>query len=55
LIRESFRERQAELAGLDIVVINQPAAATASNQQINDSLEGHWQRCRQATGKPRES
>jgi len=48
LVRESFRSRQAELGGLDIVVINQPAAASASNGEIFESLETHWRRCRQA-------
>jgi len=55
LIRESFRQQQAELAGLDIVVMNQPAAANASNRQVFDSLESHWQRCRKAGRKPQES
>jgi ribonuclease P protein component len=45
IIRESFRQHQAALAGLDIVVINQPAARTASNRQIFDSLEVHWRQC----------
>jgi len=55
LIRESFRQQHAELAGLDIVVINQPQAASASNRQIFDSLEGHWRQCRKARRKPQES
>lgn len=49
IIRESFRQHQAPLMGLDIVVINQPAAASADNRQITDSLEGHWRRCQKAT------
>ena len=28
------------------VVINQPAAATATNRQLFDSMAAHWQRCR---------
>jgi len=47
-IRESFRGHQALLCGLDIVVINQPAAATASNQELSASLESHWRRCEKA-------
>jgi len=47
-IRESFRYQQRQLAGLDIVVINQPAAALASNRALTDSLERHWQRCSKA-------
>ena len=48
LIRESFRQHQATLAGLDIVVMNQPAARNSNNRQIFDSLHGHWQRCAKA-------
>jgi len=44
IVRESFRQHQAKLAGLDIVVINQPAASMGSNRQLFDSLAGHWQR-----------
>jgi ribonuclease P protein component len=51
IIRESFRRNQHQLAGLDIVVINQPAAAMADNGTINDSLEQHWQRCTKAKQK----
>jgi ribonuclease P protein component len=45
VIRESFRNNPTELEGLDIVVINQPAAAMARNEAMNESLERHWQRC----------
>jgi len=45
IVRESFRQHQAELQGLDIVVINQPAAAAATRWQLFDSLAGHWRRC----------
>ena len=45
VIRESFRQHQAELTGLDIVVINQPAATLARNDEMNDSLGKHWRRC----------
>ena len=45
IVRESFRQHQARLAGLDVVVINQPAASTASRRQLFDSLAGHWRRC----------
>ena len=48
IVRESFRQHQDELTGLDIVVMNQPAAKTGSNGQLFDSLTGHWQRCEQA-------
>jgi ribonuclease P protein component len=45
IVRESFRFNQEELAGLDVVVINQPAARNGTNRQIFDSLHGHWQQC----------
>lgn len=52
-VRESFRAHQGVLAGLDIVVMNQPDAATASNKALTDSLEKHWLRCRKdVTGRP---
>jgi ribonuclease P protein component len=55
IIRESFRQQQASLVGLDIVVINQPAAANASNRKVFGSLESHWRRCRTAKRIPQES
>jgi ribonuclease P protein component len=45
IVRESFRLNQAGLAGLDVVVINQPEARNGTNRQIFDSLHGHWQQC----------
>ena len=45
VIRESFRHHQAELEGLDIVVINQPAAALAKGDTMSESLGKHWQKC----------
>ena len=45
IVREAFRLNQAELAGLDIVVINQPSARNGNNRQIFDSLHSHWQQC----------
>ena len=48
LVRESFRIHRADLQGLDVVVMNQPAAARASNKALFDSLQQHWQSCRSA-------
>jgi ribonuclease P protein component len=45
IIRESFRHHQLMLTGLDVVVINQPAARDGSNRQLMNSLDSHWQRC----------
>ena len=50
VVRESFRQNQAEIAGLDIVVINQPAAASATNRMLFDSMAAHWRQCRKARG-----
>jgi len=50
VVRESFRQHQADLAGLDIVVINQAAAKNAANKQLFDSMSTHWQRCQKARG-----
>ena len=50
VVRESFRQNQAAIAGLDIVVINQPAAASATNRALFDSMAAHWRRCEKARG-----
>jgi ribonuclease P protein component len=55
IIRESFRQQQALLTDLDVVVINRPAATLATGRQISDSLDRHWQRCSKAkTREPRK-
>lgn len=43
LIRDSFRHRQHELAGLDVVVMAQTAARKAQSVRLRDSLANHWQ------------
>lgn len=48
VVRESFRRYKAELAGLDIVVLNRPAATQADNRQLLTRLEKHWQKCQSA-------
>ena len=48
VVRESFRRQQDLLSGLDVVVMNQPAAATADNAELFASLDRHWQRCSKA-------
>ena len=50
IVRESFRQHQEQLAGVDVVVMNQPPARAGTNQQLFDSLERHWKRC-QAVAK----
>lgn len=55
IIRESFRQHQAQLTGLDIVVMNRPEATAASNRQLFASLDGHWRRLSQAKRKRQEN
>ena len=55
LIRESFRTHQRQLSGLDVVVINQAAAATTPADELVKSLERHWQRCRTAVRKEKDA
>lgn len=47
IVRESFRHHRTELPGLDIVVMNQPAAARANNNALFGSLDAHWRQCNQ--------
>ena len=51
VIRESFRRHKATLGGLDVVVLNQPAATDAPNKALFDSLARHWKRCGTAETK----
>ena len=51
VVRESFRLHQARLSGLDIVVLNQPAATLASNRELRASIERHWRRVSGAADK----
>ena len=44
LLRESFRQHQSLLTGLDIVVVNRDAAHKTSNSEITKALKAHWRR-----------
>ena len=44
VVRESFRLRQRELAGLDIVVMCGRGVNLADRRQLRNSLEKHWTR-----------
>ena len=44
LVRESFRQHQPSLSGLDIVVMNTRDTHTADNAALRSSLERHWTR-----------
>jgi ribonuclease P protein component len=41
-VRESFRQFQNSLGGLDLVVIAQPNAGTADSITMRESLQRHW-------------
>lgn len=43
LIRESFRQHQHLLTGLDIVVLNRAETPRATNSILFYSLKNHWQ------------
>tara|TARA_B100001059_G_C17820431_1_gene577902 strand:+ start:1589 stop:1966 length:378 start_codon:yes stop_codon:yes gene_type:complete len=45
VVREAFRHNQVYLTGLDLVVINQPAARFATNSELKESLKQHFQKC----------
>lgn len=51
IVRESFRSHQAELHGLDVVVVCQARACRADNAELFDSLAEHWRRCRTGDGR----
>ena len=52
VVRESFRQRRRDLGGVDLVVLNQPAAARASNKALFESLDLHWDRVSASDGGP---
>ena len=43
-VRETFRHRQAELDGLDIVVIARPGIAMQGAPELNNALHKLWKR-----------
>ena len=50
-VRESFRECQEGLAGLDIVVMAYPPARYAGSPALRQSLRWHWERIAQQCRK----
>lgn len=44
LVRESFRHQALKIVGLDVVTIAGPKASVATNKDIIQSLEEHWNR-----------
>ena len=45
IVRESFRQHQAALPGIDIVVLNQSGTHKSNNKRLLESLAGHWRQC----------
>ncbi|MDX2465076.1 MAG: ribonuclease P protein component [Porticoccus sp.] len=52
LLRESFRQHQSLLTGLDIVVVNRDAAHKTSNSELTKALKAHWRRVAKRCVKP---
>jgi ribonuclease P protein component len=52
IARESFRQNLRQLAGVDIVVLAQVAAAEATNTELFRSLANHWRKIAAATSQP---
>ena len=50
IVRESFRQHQHGLGGLDVVVLSRPETAAGDNRRLRQSLAAHWHRCRQEQG-----
>lgn len=44
LIRESFRHRQQQLAGLDVIVLARGGLDSLDNHQVLQQLDHQWQR-----------
>ncbi|MCU7842234.1 MAG: ribonuclease P protein component [Candidatus Thiodiazotropha sp. (ex Monitilora ramsayi)] len=44
VIRESFRQNQPELMGLDLVVVGRRGLSQADNRRCFESLSQHWRR-----------
>jgi len=43
LIREAFRQHQAELAALDFVVVGRPGMAALTPDELRAALYKHWE------------
>jgi ribonuclease P protein component len=44
IIRESFRMRKDDMAGVDVVVLSRRDVPVHEKRLLRDSLEGHWKR-----------
>ena len=55
IIRESFRQHQANLTGVDIIVLNKPGAERMNNNQLFTSLAQHWRACQNTAPRGQEN
>ena len=53
LARESFRKEFSKLGGIDIIIMAQTVADTATNAELNASLAQHWERMRKGEDNSR--
>ena len=42
LVRETFRQEQSGLQGLDLVVVAHPPSRTAEHETLREALRAHW-------------
>jgi ribonuclease P protein component len=55
VIRETFRSRQADLGGWDIVVLARAGAAKIARRALRAELEEHWNRLKRRPCAPSSS
>lgn len=51
IVRESFRQQQAQLAGLDIVVMGRSGVIAHDHARLFASLERHWLKLSQSCAR----
>jgi ribonuclease P protein component len=49
LIRESFREHQSALTGIDIIVLTQRNTLLKSTGELRESINAHWGKIKECT------
>jgi ribonuclease P protein component len=55
IVRESFRARQAELGGWDVVILARAGAAKITRSALRAELEQHWNRLKRRPCAPSSS
>ncbi|MCP4000816.1 MAG: ribonuclease P protein component [Gammaproteobacteria bacterium] len=54
IVRESFRKFRTELGSIDIIIMAQSPAISASNTELFASVEQHWEKLRLGEDKIRQ-